>query len=147
MNNFNGAVLVSNKKIINALYWNKTYFNYNNKRMRDLKELAKEHVKHWGKLKRWFNKNNHYDDQDFGIFVSNYINMFDGFEDGYLKAGLICKKEHKILYHHSYSRMDCYHDLLAMVECGEPVYLNPTQAKFVNEWDFKLINNGDSNNE
>tara|TARA_R110000744_G_scaffold279551_3_gene391757 strand:- start:858 stop:1289 length:432 start_codon:yes stop_codon:yes gene_type:complete len=139
MNNFNGAVMVDSKKIRDALYWNKTYYNYNNKRMRELKKLAKEHVKSWSRLKRWFNNDGYYDDLDFSIFVGKYVNMFDSLEDGYLSAGLICEKEHKVLRYHSYSCMGTYHDLLSMINCGEPVYLNPEQARLVNDWTFNVV--------
>ena len=140
MENFNGAVMVDNEKIRSALQWNKICHNYNNKRLRELKRIAANHTKSMGKFKRWWYKSEAYEDLDFGIFVNKYVHMFDGFEDGYFKAGLICRSEYRILNHHSYSRGDIYHDLLAMIDCGKPVWLSPEQAKFVNAWTFNLTN-------
>lgn len=138
MSEFNGAVLVDNKKIEQALYWYKLYFNANNKRERDLKAKAKLHVKDYSTIKKWYYSNSGYDDKALGVFACKYINMFDWFCDGYLRAGLICKAEYKILMSHNYDRDSLFDDIKAMVSCGAPVYLSPVQARFINNWTFDV---------
>tara|TARA_R100000951_G_scaffold114219_1_gene118016 strand:+ start:760 stop:1176 length:417 start_codon:yes stop_codon:yes gene_type:complete len=136
MSKFNGAVLVDNEKIEQALCWYKLYFNANNKRARELKAKAKLHVAGYGKFKKWYYSSSKREDKELSVFIGKYLNMFDWLCDGYFRAGLICEAEYKILMTHNYDRDELYGDIKAMISCGKPVYLNPTQARFVNSWTF-----------
>ena len=133
---FNGAALVANKKIKTALNVYYMYKSSNDRRVRLLKQQARQLVDNMHPIKKWLYENNNYkEDMLIGIFISKYMGMFDGFADGFLKAGIICRKEYKAI---SYSVPPSFADeLSSLVACGEPVYLNPKQASFVNLWSKK----------
>lgn len=128
---FNGAVLVENKRINNA------YNNYSkiNEHHKEVLEAAKEkaiaEVDTWSGFAKWWYK----DETPFDMWVKRY------------RLSFFCSSVHT-LYHKEFMSEDTYNwcdrsawglksdmnDLYAFVSCGEPVYLNPHQARLVNEF-------------
>lgn len=135
---FTGAVLVCNKKITNAIE------NY--------REIEKEWDDIWIPIVKglideykelsWWKKFWH-DGSAFGVYDYQYVmcikygakvnGKFDSVEKNLLNAGLITQEIYGIFetYFNSYDHSDT---LEVLVKCGEPVYLNPQQASFVNKF-------------
>lgn len=138
MNQFNGAVLVCNEKIENALSWYRFIYNKNAAFERTCRDAAIQQVATWSRWEKWINKfytSNSKKSTEIDWFFTRYCGMFDCVSVAYQRAGILDEKEAKILSYWRYERLlKVYDDLQELVECGKPVYLNVTQAKFVNTW-------------
>ncbi len=140
MSIFEGAVLVNNDKIRNALGWYRLVFNLNNKFKREVEAEAKEIGKNFTKWQKFWHapEYRYHSDIHMDLFRSKYTKGFCAMEWGYHRAGIIGKRAYDLLMDHRQEKHDnTYSNLLAMVYCGEPVYLNPVQAVFVNKWGYK----------
>lgn len=134
---FNGAVLVCNKRIEAACNIDITYRNANKRRILELEAMGIEEAKTYNKFIKWLYSGGSFHNKYYDIFVNKYTNIFDTKADAFIRAKFICYKEYLILNAHLYDYKATRNELLAMIKCGEPVYLNPIQATYVNSWTFE----------
>ena len=133
---FKGAVLVCNERIDNAVDQYLRYYNSNQARMRELVIQAEKLISEFSKFKYWVHSRKKDTDPNWNMFIRAYVPIFDTQVDGFYHAGLICEKERKLLNSHRYNNLDTKCDLVSLIKCGKPVYLNPAQARWVNQWTF-----------
>lgn len=135
---FNGAVLVCNKKIKNACE------NYNQIEedcysiLNPLIKGLKEEYRNLCWLKRLLHDNSLFGlwDYQYALRVCHKAKVeckWDRVEENLLSGGLITKETYREFGKY-FNNYDYTNDLSEMIKCGEPVYLNPQQASFVNKF-------------
>ena len=137
--NFDGAVLVDNKRIQNACdnykVMDKERDSYINNYITTLtKEF--EDLSWWQKF--WYE-----DCPVWGLEKFQYVlkkKYGVGYRSNWTKDTLRGLYQGGVISEEDYDKLNFgyYHnimvDLMTMVRCGEPVYLNPQQARFVNKF-------------
>lgn len=133
---FNGAVLVDNNRIKNACDNYRTWCNNYNK---DIVPVARKVTEKYNTLPWWTTMfDSKWDSEFYKVMKHNYkINDFGKSHLSALnEAGLIdCTLYDKYTDIEDYlnpSNSRMCSNLQSMIKCGEPVYLNPEQCKFVN---------------
>lgn len=133
---FNGAVLVDNKKIKSACDSYRTWCNNYNK---DIVPVARKVAEKYETLSWWTTMFDSKWDSEF-YKVMKHVYKINDFRKSHLsalkEAGLI-----DYLLYDKYADIEDYlnpsnssmcSNLQSMIKCGEPAYLTPEQCKFVN---------------
>lgn len=134
---FNGAVLVSNRKIENAL---SNYTSLKREYEKEIKRCEDKLASQIGDLSWWDNfmcKDG--DDDWFKVYKRKYKGWVSTYHKAWLyhfkEIGLVTESFHSkyedIDLNHYYYEKEVY-TLRVLSRGGEPVYLNPAQASFVN---------------
>lgn len=133
---FNGAVLVDNKKIRNACDSYRTWCNDYNK---DIVPVARKVAEKYKTLSWWTTMFDSRWDSEF-YKVMKHVHKLNDFR----KSHLECLYMVELIGHSLYDKYADIEDYLSpsnsrmcsnlqsMIKCGEPVYLTPEQCKFVN---------------
>ena len=136
---FNGAVLVYNKRIQNAC---DNYKVMDKERDKFIKSVTDTLTQEFEGLS-WWQKFCYNDDPLWGLEKFRYvlkkkykvrvISNWHKYDLDSLYQGHVISQEdydkYDFGYHHGTSI-----DLMTLIRCGEPVYLNPQQARFVNRF-------------
>ncbi len=137
---FNGAVLVSNHKIENAL---NNYTSLKREYEKEIKRCEDKLASQISHLSWWDTFMCDEGDKDwFKVYKRKYKGKYlrfwrNAWLENFRSVGLVTIEEHK-----DYEYIDCnlpYYDrytreLKSLVQAGEPVYLSPEQASFVNRF-------------
>lgn len=144
---FSGAVLVDNKRIQNACDNYKVVSEERNEYVNKFIDILTQEFEGLS----WWQKFCYNDDPLWGLEKFQYVlkkkyKVFYGGRyskhnlDGLYK-GLVISEEVYDKYNFGYHH-DKRYDLMTMIRCGEPVYLNPSQAEFVNRFYNEEKDNG-----
>ncbi len=136
---FNGAVLVANKKIENAL---SNYTSLKREYEKEIKRCKDKLASQIDDLSWWDNFMCEEGDKDW---FKVYKRKYKGWVSKYYKAWLFRFKGIGLVteeFHAKHEDMDLNHyyyekevyTLRSLSRAGEPVYLNPEQASFVNRF-------------
>ena len=137
--NFDGAVLVDNRRIQNAC---DNYKVMSRERAEFINKFITILTQEFEGLS-WWQKFCYNDDPIYGLEkfryvlkkkygVDYYSNWYEHDLIGLYKGGVISQEDYDKLNFGYYHNIMV--DLMTMVRCGEPVYLNPQQARFVNKF-------------
>lgn len=132
--NFNGAVKVDNEKLHKFVQvWDKTLQQYN---------LAEEQALEWADvefeklnwLKKWLYKNE--DNKVFKVTAlykedGKYFGMFCTFDKILMHLGFLPDLSR---WSDLFWKKNLAGEIKSLVKCGGPVYLNPAQAKLVEDF-------------
>ena len=140
---FEGAVQVDRERIKKFLEaWEENSDWYDN-RMKEVEEEARKFLEDWWNNKSWLGKWWHKNYQDYStvrlwlryekgvyparsLFYSNYIDDLIKIQE----LPELNRWENML----TWRRREEYKDIKRLYKCGEPVYLNPSQAGLVNEF-------------
>ena len=133
---FNGAVLVDNEKIQVAIDNANSEWKIAKCLRQTARNVVSKEVESWSKFKRWWWKED--DDRgDFGIWLNRNSYMFEHEMWVYSRFGVINNKDFELWCDLWETVGLVGNELEALIGAGKPVYLNPTQARFVNKWQTK----------
>lgn len=137
---FNGAVLVSNRKIENAL---NNYLSLKSEYEKEIKRCEDKLASQIGDLSWWDNFMYKDGDKDwFKVYERKYKGKYLRFWrntwlENFRSVGLVTMETYKV-YEYIDDNLPYYgkyaSELKSLVQAGEPVYLNPSQASFVNKF-------------
>lgn len=135
---FNGAVLVANQKIENAL---KNYTSLKREYEKEIKRCEDKLASQLGDLSWWDNYICNDGDEDwFKVYKRKYNGQYyrcfsNNWLDNFQSVGLVSEESYKKLKdmgENCYRYTKQFWPLSSLIRAGTPVYLNPEQADFVN---------------
>lgn len=144
-NQFNGAVQVSPDRVRSALNNFIDIYRQSNGKIKESKQyLVKNNQYKLNSFQRWWYGSKHELEQGEDVYKfkmmcrwhkdCKHTSMLDDYLLNLVDLGLITQEEYEDNAKMFSWFRTCYRYLKAMLDCGQPIYVNPSQARFINEY-------------